>query len=50
MLERGWTITRGADGVILRSSVGVAVGADLETQFADGRLRSTAAVRTEEKP
>ena len=49
MLERGWTITRGADGVILRSSVGVAVGADLETQFADGRLRSTAAVRTEEK-
>ena len=48
MLERGWTITRGAGGVILRSSMAVVDGDEIETQFADGRLRSTATARTEE--
>ena len=48
MLERGWTITRGAGGVILRSSMAVVDGDEIETQFADGRLRSTATAPTEE--
>jgi exodeoxyribonuclease VII large subunit len=50
MLERGWTITRGAGGAIVRSAAAVAAGDALETQFADGRLRSTALGRTEETP
>ena len=48
MLERGWTVTRRADGAILRSSAEVASGDPLETQFADGRVLSTARGRTEE--
>ena len=48
MLERGWTITRGAGGAIVRSAASVDAGDALETQFADGRLRSTALGRTEE--
>lgn len=47
MLERGWTITRGAGGGILRSSTATAAGDLIETQFADGRLRSTAIARKE---
>jgi exodeoxyribonuclease VII large subunit len=42
MLQRGWTITRRADGSILRSPVGVAAGDGIDTQFADGHLFSTA--------
>jgi hypothetical protein len=34
--------------VILRSSTAVVDGDEIETQFADGRLRSTATARTEE--
>ena len=48
MLERGWTITRDAGGAILRSSTAVSAGEALETQFADGRVRSTVTGRSEE--
>jgi exodeoxyribonuclease VII large subunit len=50
MLGRGWTITRGGGGEILRSSSAVTAGEAIETQFADGRLRSTVTGRTEETP
>ncbi len=42
MLERGWTITRRADGVLVRSSTAVAAGDVIDTLFADGHLLSTA--------
>jgi exodeoxyribonuclease VII large subunit len=48
MLRRGWTITRGADGTILRSAAVVVIGDELETLFADGRVRSTAKGASEE--
>jgi exodeoxyribonuclease VII large subunit len=41
MLERGWTITRRADGAVVRSSVGIAAGDVIDTEFADGHLLST---------
>src|SRR5262249_47757192 len=41
MLRRGWTITRAADGTIVRSPGQVGVGEDLVTEFSDGRVRST---------
>jgi exodeoxyribonuclease VII large subunit len=50
MLERGWTITRAADGAILRASAAVGVGDVIETQFADGRLLSTANGTEEGRP
>ena len=40
-LARGWAIVRDADGRVVRSVDGVAVGADLSVQVADGTLRST---------
>jgi exodeoxyribonuclease VII large subunit len=48
MLGRGWTITRRADGAILRSAVAVVAGDEMETLFADGRVRSTATGAFEE--
>ena len=48
MLERGWTITRRADGVLLRSSTAVARGDVIDTVFADGHLLSTAHAPNEE--
>jgi exodeoxyribonuclease VII large subunit len=48
LLGRGWTITRRADGTVLRSPLGVTAGDLIETQFADGLLLSTASGRTEE--
>jgi exodeoxyribonuclease VII large subunit len=42
MLARGWTITRRADGALLRSSTAVAAGDVIDTLFADGHLLSTA--------
>jgi len=39
-LERGWTVTRGPDGAVLRSVAGLAHGAVLTTQLADGTLTS----------
>jgi exodeoxyribonuclease VII large subunit len=48
MLDRGWTITRNADGAIVRSSSAVAPGDAIQTQFVDGRLLSSVIGRTEE--
>ena len=41
MLRRGWTITRSADGTIVRSPDIVHDGDVITTQFATGRLTST---------
>ena len=49
MLERGWTITRRADGVLVRSSTAVAAGDVIDTLFADGHLLSTAHGPNEER-
>jgi exodeoxyribonuclease VII large subunit len=48
MLSRGWTITRGPDGAILREPDRVRPGDRIETQFAAGRLPSTVVGHTEE--
>jgi len=40
VLERGYTITRDDDGVLVRAASGVRAGAVLVTETADGRLRS----------
>ncbi len=40
-LARGWSITRSADGRLIRSPEDVAVGDTLVTTFADGSVRST---------
>jgi exodeoxyribonuclease VII large subunit len=42
VLARGWTITRAADGRLVRSPDDVAAGDVLTTQFATGSLRSRA--------
>jgi exodeoxyribonuclease VII large subunit len=39
-LERGYTLTVGADGRLLRSARGVAVGDEVVTRFADGTTRA----------
>ncbi len=39
-LERGWSVTRGPDGAVLRSIAGLAVGATVTSQLADGSLTS----------
>jgi exonuclease VII large subunit len=40
-LERGYTITLGPDGAVLRSVSELAEGSRLITRFADGRASST---------
>ena len=40
LLRRGWSITRTADGAIVRSTADAAPGAVITTQVADGRLTS----------
>ncbi|MFP5489418.1 MAG: exodeoxyribonuclease VII large subunit [Acidimicrobiia bacterium] len=40
LLRRGWSITRDADGNVVRSVAGVAPGAVITSQVADGRLTS----------
>jgi exodeoxyribonuclease VII large subunit len=40
VLERGFSITRGADGRIVRRAGDVAVGTELVTQLAAGKIRS----------
>ena len=37
VLERGYTVTRDADGRVVRSATGTEAGAVLETEFARGR-------------
>jgi exodeoxyribonuclease VII large subunit len=39
-LERGYTLTLGADGRLLRSAREVAVGDEVVTRFADGTTRA----------
>lgn len=39
-LERGYTLTLGPDGVLVRSASGVAPDAAIVTRFADGTMRS----------
>ena len=39
-LARGWSITRGPDGRVVRSAADVAPGAVLRTQLADGTVTS----------
>lgn len=48
MLSRGWTITRGPDGAILKERDRVRPGDRIETQFAAGRLISTVLDEIEE--
>jgi exodeoxyribonuclease VII large subunit len=50
MLRRGWTITRAADGTILRSPDLVSDGDVITTQFASGRLTSTVRSRPHPEP
>ncbi|MEO0493270.1 MAG: exodeoxyribonuclease VII large subunit [Actinomycetota bacterium] len=40
-LARGWSITRGPDGSVVRSVVDVSPGTELTTQVADGTISST---------
>jgi exodeoxyribonuclease VII large subunit len=40
-LARGWSITRDAQGRVVRSAAGVAAGDELVTTLADGSVRST---------
>ena len=42
VLARGWSITRAADGRVVRSPDDVAAGEILTTQLATGSLRSRA--------
>ena len=39
-LERGYSVTRGPDGSVLRSAVGIVAGTPLVTRLADGELHS----------
>ena len=40
-LARGWSITRGPDGAVVRSAADVEPGAELITTVADGTIAST---------
>ena len=40
LIRRGWSITRDADGDVVRSVAGMAPGTVITTQVADGRLTS----------
>lgn len=40
-MARGWSITRAADGSVLRSAADVTLGDELVTTLADGTVRST---------
>jgi exodeoxyribonuclease VII large subunit len=48
VLERGYSITRDADGRVLRSSDAVAAGAVVETELARGRVTSRVETVTED--
>ena len=49
-LARGWSITRDADGDIVRSAAGVAAGDTLVTTLADGQVRSTVGASLTDPP
>jgi exonuclease VII large subunit len=42
-LERGYTLTLNSSGELVRSAVGIPVGSDFVTRFADGTVRSRVA-------
>ena len=54
VLERGYSITRDADGRVVRTSDAVAAGALVETELAGGRITSRVEThhrtRTTEEP
>ncbi|HYD15987.1 MAG TPA: exodeoxyribonuclease VII large subunit [Hyphomicrobium sp.] len=53
VLARGFALVRNADGVTVRSAQAVALGQELEIEFADGRVRAEAksqAAATRTKP
>lgn len=50
MLARGWTITREADGRLVRSPASVSHGDVLTTEFAGGRLTSRVVAAPETEP
>ena len=45
-LARGWSITRGADGTVVRSVADVADGATITTSIVDGSISSTVRATT----
>jgi exonuclease VII large subunit len=47
-LERGYSVTRGDDGAVLRSIAGLAPGTGLVTRLADGEVHSTVDVARDE--
>jgi exodeoxyribonuclease VII large subunit len=40
LLRRGWSITRAADGTVLRSVAGLSDGDNIRTRLADGEIAS----------
>lgn len=42
VLQRGYALVRDASGAMVRQAAGVSSGADLEIEFADGRIKATA--------
>jgi exonuclease VII large subunit len=42
-LERGYSVTRGADGTVVRSVTGLEPGTELTTRVSDGEVRSVVA-------
>jgi exonuclease VII large subunit len=50
MLARGWTITRAADGSVIRSPDVVNEGDVITTEFASGRLASRAISSPDTEP
>lgn len=49
LLARGWTITRDADGRVVRAPHDVAPGDLITTQLAGGRIASRVASRVEDR-
>jgi exodeoxyribonuclease VII large subunit len=45
VLERGYALVYGADGTLLRSSVGVEVGEEVTTRLAEGSLRAVVSAK-----
>ena len=48
-LARGWSITRGPDGAVVRSVADVSTGAELTTQVADGTITSPSLPMSDEE-
>ena len=48
VLARGWSITRGSNGQVVRSAADVGAGDVVTTQLVDGILTSTITARTQQ--